>query len=240
MCERRLTGNLKKAIVLLLFSLFLGLSVLPGRSVQAAERVHTLYWKAVLRSSVKVGKTTLKKGTSVVVTNRGYHSRAKSEVRYKDLPFKVSNSVLSYRGDLSTISKGDYSIEVKERFINTRKKAVSKTSWLIWVSLDKQRVNVFRGKQGAWELVKVFKCSTGKASTPTMPGWNTVDIKKMYVNGCKYYTEVNGSGIHKWPGTLNKKVLGNHTASHSCIRLYDGSAKWVYKNIPRKTKVLVY
>ena len=239
MCESGVRSSRRKTFLFIVI-LLLGMTVQAAWDTPAAEQVHTIYWKASLRRSVKVNKLTLKKGTPVVVINRSYHSGTRSKVRYRDLVFSISNSALSYKGDLTTISKGDYSTQVKEAFINGRKKAASKTSWLIWVSLDKQRVNVFRGQQGAWDLVKVFKCSTGKAHTPTVAGWNTIDVKRKYVSGCKYYTEVNGSGIHKWPGTVNKKVLGYHTASHSCIRLYENSAKWIYDHVPRKTKVLVY
>ena len=240
MCDSRRNISRKRGFLLFIVILFLGMTVPAVWETPAAEQIHTIYWKATLRRTIKVNKVTLKKGTPVVVINRSYHSGTGSKVRYRNLVFRVSNSALSYKGDLATITKGDYSTEAKEAFINSRKKAVSKTSWLIWVSLDKQRVNVFRGQKGSWDLVKVFKCSTGKANTPTVAGWNTIDVKRKYVSGCKYYTEVNGSGIHKWPGSMNKKVLGYHTASHSCIRLYENSAKWIYDHVPRKTKVLVY
>ncbi len=209
-----------------------------AKSVQKKEKVHTLYWKATLRRDVKAKGKTFKRGTSVVVVNRRTHS--KSLVRCRGVLFKAPNSILSIKRDMSTAKKGDYSKETKERFINGKKKASSKTRWLVWVSLDKQRVNVFCGSKGAWKLVKTFKCSTGKASTPTPPGWNTIDGKSYYFKGCKYYTEVCGSGMHKWPGAMNRKILGSHTVSHGCIRLTESSARWIYKNVPRKTKTYVY
>lgn len=235
--------NRKLICTALFAAVFLLFSAGMCSAVRAADvqKVHTIYWKAKLRREVKVNGKKIKRGTKVTVIDRGYSSRKKSTVKYKNFTFKVSESGLSYICDLaSSASKGDYTKTTKESFINHKKSAVSKTSWLVWVSLDKQRVNVFQGSRGNWKLVKVCHCSTGKASTPTLPGWNRVDFKKMYVDGCKYYTEVNGSGIHRWPGTLNKKLLGRHTVSHGCIRLTEKNAKWIYTHIPKKTTVYVY
>ena len=233
----------KRIILFAVVFLFTGMlsSVREIPAAQGYEKVHTLYWRAILRKSVKVGGKTVKSGTAVTVVKRSYTSKKKSQVSYKGKRFYVPNSWLSFRGDLATIAtKGDYSKKTKERFANRLKKASSKTSWFIWVSLDKQRVNVFHGSKGKWKYVKSFACSTGKSSTPTATGWHTIDFKKMWVDGCKYYTEVNGSGIHRWPGTMNKKIMGKHTVSHGCIRLYEASAKWVYTHIPKKTTVLIY
>ena len=91
--------------------------------VQTTGKVHTIYWKASLRRSIKVGGMMIKSGTSVVVINRSYNSRRKSTVRYKDKTFSISNSCLSYKCDLASAeSKGDYSRQIKESYINRLKK----------------------------------------------------------------------------------------------------------------------
>ena len=46
----------------------------------------------------------------------------------------------------------------------------SKTDYLVWVSRYTQKVIVFTGKQGDWELIKTFPCSTGANNTPTPVG----------------------------------------------------------------------
>ena len=228
-----------RKLSMLFFAVFLSLGILSSmREIPAAEKVHSIYWKASLRRSGGSGANRIKSSTEVVVVQRSYNSRKKSVIRWKGKDYGIPNSFLYFKYDLA--SKGDYSRSTKESFINHRKEAASKTAWLVWVSLDKQRVNVFQGAKGQWKLVITLPCSTGKASTPTPSGWHTVDFKKMWVDGCKYYTEVCGSGIHRWPGRLDKKILGSHTASHGCIRLNEGGAKWIYQHIPKNTRVLVY
>lgn len=232
----------KKTLVFVMIILLAGLLSAQMRQIPAAQKiqkVHGLYWKATLLKDVKAQGKKIKRGTSVVVIQRNMYS--KSVVKYKSVVFKAPNSWLSYKKDLATSqSQGDYNRATKEYFINHKKRASSKTGWLIWVSLDKQRVNIFKGTKKKWSLVKTCRCSTGKASTPTPTGWKAIDFKKMWVDGCKYYTEVCGSGFHRWPGTLNKKILGNHTVSHSCIRLTSGNAQWIYEHVPKKTTVFIY
>ena len=242
MSHKSLGTQWKKKVLVFVIILFAGMLAAQVRQVpadQQIQKVHTLYWKATLRRDVKTQGKKIKRGTSVVVIQRNVHS--KSVVKYKDVVFKAPNSWLSYKKDLATSqSQGDYNRLTKEHFINRLKNASSKTGWIVWISLDKQRVNIYRGSKGQWSLVKTFQFSTGKASTPTPTGWKVIDFKKMWVSGCKYYTEVCGSGIHRWPGTLNKMILGNHTVSHSCIRLTSGNAQWVYEHVPKKTAVLIY
>lgn len=245
-CMRERTFTIARKTAVLLLTLIV-LSACPhaeeGRvyAAQAKQQVHTIWWKATLRKNIKAGGMSIKSGTSLVVTQRSHKRGGKSEVTYRKKKFMLPNSWLYFRQDLASVStRGDYGKSVKESFINHRANAYSRTSWLVWVSLDKQRVNVFRGTKGKWSLAKACRCSTGKASTPTPPGRHTIDFKKMYVDGCKYYTEVCGSGMHRWPGTMNKKIFGNHTASHGCIRLLEGDARWIYQNVPKQTTVLVY
>lgn len=203
-------------------------------------KVHSLYWKASMRKSVKVKGVKIKRGTGVVVVYRRARYSSKSTVRYKNITFEAPNSWLSIKKDLATGSSGDYSTAQKEAYINRKKRASSKTAWLVWISLDKQRVNVFKGKKGRWKLQKTFKCSTGAKQTPTPTGWMRVDFKRMYVEGLKYYTEVCGSGMHRWPGGGKSAYLGKHTASHGCIRMSEDSAKWVYKHVPVRSTVYCY
>jgi len=233
----------KRALVTAGIFLLLVLAPLSGRRAfakTAPKKVHSLYWKASMRKSVKVKGVKIKRGTGVVVVYRRARYSSKSTVRYKNITFEAPNSWLSIKKDLATGSSGDYSTAQKEAYINRKKRASSKTAWLVWVSLDKQRVNVFKGKKGRWKLQKTFKCSTGAKQTPTPTGWMRVDFKRMYVEGLKYYTEVCGSGMHRWPGGGKSAYLGKHTASHGCIRMSEDSAKWVYQHVPVRSTVYCY
>ena len=209
-------------------------------AAQKEQQVHTLYWKARLRRNIKVKGKKIKRGSIVTVIKRQYYSSKKHTVRYKNLEFKLSSSAISYICDMVSVSKGDYSKRTKEDFVNKKKKVKSKTKWLIWISLDKQRVNVFHGSKGKWKLEHVFKCSTGKISTPTPTGWYKIDFKNPNVKGCRYYTEVCGSGLHQWPGAMNNSIMGKHTVSKGCIRLYEKNAIWIYRHVPTKSTVVIY
>ena len=207
------------------------------------DQVHTIYWKAVLRRSLKKGRKVLaKRGSKVIVTKRSYKSGGRSRIQYgkKKRKATVPNSWLSFRSDLTTISKGDYNRATKEAYINKKARVRKKEKYLVWVSLDKQRVNIFKSSGKKWKLKHVFKCSTGKTSTPTRAGWHRVNYKHVWVCGLKWFTEVVGGGMHRWPGRFDKSLYGKHVASGGCIRLTSKHAHKIYKMIPVGCRVLVY
>lgn len=208
------------------------------------EKVHSIYWRAVLRKDLKSGKKVLaKKGSTVTVTCRSYTRGGRSIITYGSSGQRatVPNSWLSYKSDLTTIvQEGDYNTATKEAYINKRTHVCKGEKYLIWVSLDKQRVNVFTASENRWVLHRVFPCSTGNVNTPTRGGWHRVDYKRTWVMGMKWFTEVVGGGIHRWPGKFNRTLFGKHVVSKGCIRLTEKDAHELYKMIPVKTRVLVY
>ena len=207
------------------------------------EKVHTIYWRAVLRRDIKKGKKVIAEaGSKVVVINR-YYGNGSSVIICgdEDEKVKVPNSWLSFQKDLTTIEKeGDYSEETKEAFINKKTGVRGNEKYLIWVSLDKQRVNIFRASGKEWRLHRVYKCSTGGVHTPTRACWTTVGFKRPWFDNLKWYTEVVGGGMHKWPGRINPAIYGKHVASHGCIRLSEKDAHEAYEMIPVGTRALVY
>jgi lipoprotein-anchoring transpeptidase ErfK/SrfK len=240
------TGKIRKRLftVLLAAAMSLGAFFQAGASDDGVhlEKVHTIYWNAKLKKSLKSGKETLvKSGTSVIVTKRNY-KRGISQIMYGDGKLAdVKNSWLSYKSDYTTIqSEGDYNIATKEAFINGSTSVKAKEKYLVWISLDKQRVNVFIPSGNVWKLHRVFRCSSGKAKSPTKIGWKKVDYKRSRFRGLRWYTEVAGGGMHRWPGKIKIATLGNHVASHGCIRLSEKDAHEIYSMIPLKTRVLVY
>ena len=118
------------------------------------------------------------------------------------------------------------------------------------VSIRKQRVYI---KDGSKVLYTMY-CSTGlNNSTPTGTfsienerGTTFYDAKLN--EGANYWTSFKNHGEYlfhtvpiKQDGTYDKaeaKKLGK-VASHGCIRLTIPDAKWIYKNIPVGTKVVV-
>lgn len=229
------------------------------------EEVKTIHWKASVKKTKKYkpadgkGKVKIRQGETVTVIQRDYHEK-KGISECKDSDGRlcwIPNKYLNFKSALCTGAKGDYSKKTKEAFVNgggvaapikTGKSPVKDT--LIWISLDKQRLNVFKGSTGKWKLVKKFKCSTGDVESPTFDQtflkfywvrWKKSPVDYGDYKGLRYFLSVYGYGIHKWPGAVSSKI-GKEPVSHSCIRLSTKNAKWCYKNknVPVKTRIYVW
>ena len=203
----------------------------PGESLQ---QVRTLSWKATLLRNVRTKYGRFRAGTVVTVVRGG----AKCIIRLKGHNYSISKQYLSFGEDLaSVVTKGDYTKRIKNTYINSAAHK-SKSKYLVWVSLDKQRVNVFKGSNKKWKLVKVFKCTTGRDnSTPI--GNFTIKSKVPNYNGLAYYMAFSGSGFHRWPG-MGVESIGTHTQSHGCIRMTQSDIIWMYNNLPVGTRVWIY
>ncbi len=125
----------------------------------------------------------------------------------------------------------------------------SKTKWMILVDTKKNRVGVFNGSKGNWVQKKDWICTSGAKATPTVKGQFTVGSKgKVFGHGysCWYYTQFYGDylfhSILYNPGSMTSIQDGRLgiNASHGCVRLSLNNAKWIYNNIPKGTKVVVY
>lgn len=124
----------------------------------------------------------------------------------------------------------------------------SATNYLILVDTQNCRVGIYYGRYGAWAPVKEFICSPGAPSTPTVKGQFTVQDKG-YVFGsgysCYYYTQFYNDYLfhsvlyYQDTFRIQDGRLGQHL-SHGCVRLAIENAKWIYDNIPRGTKVVVW
>ena len=124
----------------------------------------------------------------------------------------------------------------------------SETNYFIWVDLKNFRVNIFKGHLSKWKIVNSYICTIGKASTPTPKGTYTIGIKGLYFGvergyKCWYYTQFKGnylfhSIIYNINGTVRDGRLGK-ALSNGCVRLAKENAKWIYDNIPERTKVYI-
>lgn len=230
------------------------------------EEVKTIHWKATVTKTKKYKPVSGKKkvqvtqGSTVTVIQRDYHAKkGVSECKTSDGKLCwIANKYLNFQSAITTGADGDYDKETKEAFVNgctgvkPIKPGKSKVkNKLIWISLDKQRVNVFKGSAGHWKLIKEFPCSTGKVDAPTLDQtflkfWSVRRREKVVNYGSyknlQYYLEVYGYGIHKFPGTNGIEKIGIEPMSHSCIRLKAKAAKWMFKkkHIPDKTRIYVW
>lgn len=130
-------------------------------------------------------------------------------------------------------------------------KAEAAGSYMIKVNKQQNVVTVYKYKDGKYKAFKAFPCSAGSA-TPTgsfslkeKMRWHELDGPS-YGQYCSritghilfhsvwYYQQTNDSQSY-----VQYNKLGT-TASHGCIRLTVGDAKWIYDNAPSGTKVVVY
>lgn len=127
---------------------------------------------------------------------------------------------------------------------------ISDSTYSITVYRPSQIVIIY---DSAGSPVKVFSCSSGKASTPTKLGEYGIRAKyrwRFMVGNCyTQYASSFSSGylFHSIPynkknaGTMSDSSydkLGN-PASSGCIRLCFRDSKWIYDNCPIGTKVSV-
>lgn len=212
----------------------------------------TMGFKATVKKTVKAslkdgsGTVTVKKGTKVKVTYRTYNKC--TVVLNNNKTVYIHHDNLRFTGCIYSSSK-DLTKSAKEQFVNY-KGYHSKTKYLIWVSLYKQRLYIFKGSQCNWKLEKSFKCSTGKASTSTPKGTYTLWKKSYffpfdeysYANYASYFS---GNAIHSWVklygsgAWYNDGKLG-HPASHGCVRLGDSQVVYVYNKVPLGTTIIIY
>lgn len=223
---------------------------------EPVETVKTMSWIAKLKSKVKVTTeengdvVKLKAGKKVTVIQRDYHAaKGTSEVRLPDgQTCYIPNRYLTFTKPVCTGAAGDYSDATKLAYINGQL-IQSATEYLIWISLDKQRVYIFRGTPKNWALVAeapgggIMKASSGAGESPTLDNtfctYYYIKWKKPAIDSMTWFSSFYGSGIHRFVGP-GKYNMGKKPISHSCVRVTNNNAKWVFNNIPLKTRVWIW
>ncbi len=133
----------------------------------------------------------------------------------------------------------------------------SPTKYLILVNKTTHKVGIYKGKKGNWKRIKYWDCTTGAPGTRTPSGNFLIGpsggkpFHQLYFDSaqirCWYATRiVGGYNFHSVlytqqssPRTIANGRLG-YNLSHGCIRLKLENAKWLYKNIPAKTRCVIY
>lgn len=168
--------------------------------------------------------------------------------RDKELAAQVS---CHYVGDFTMDYDIDYSTEVKEAFVNVTGYS-SQTEYLLWVNRHTQKVNIFTGSKGNWELLTTYRCASGAMSTPTPIGVTYVTYKQdaWYMGSYNVYWITRfypntGYAFHSRGYYANNPSVAmfpeiGYPMSAGCIRLYDDAAIWIHKNIPLNTTVVIY
>lgn len=152
-----------------------------------------------------------------------------------------------------TISDTEYTVKKdlaktqKSLFVNYKEYS-SETPYLIWINLERQRVNVFLGSKGHWGLAKTIICSSGTNLTPTINGefkyqrtQSRIRFDEFYVrNFMRFFDSFAIHSIpYKYDGTPYDSTLGT-PSSHGCIRVSDDDLHWLAYYIPKKTTIIVF
>lgn len=191
---------------------------------------------------------TLKKGTKVWTC--GFYS-GKYVFVYDNHVYWLTR--ISTKSAKSYYTKNRvYSDEAAEYFVN--KRGTDSGKYLIWVNTYSQRLYIFKGGKGNWELYKgPWKVSTGKASSPTIRtidpkgiptksihrGSYSIQKKVKKRHGIPYWNCISGyNAIH---GKRSSWSINAKPKSGGCIRNTNDHAKWIYKNCSKSsTKVIVF
>ena len=165
----------------------------------------------------------------------------------------LSMVTAAYAGNYTTqwALEHDYADDVKTVWVNAKGYS-SRTEYLVWVNLTYQRVNVFKGSQGNWELIHTFLCGTGSPGRGTPvgeyyvygfqpEGWTTSTYN---VRPVVRFKVNSGYAFHSrlWDPThsyLTDPSIG-FPVSHGCVRMYDEDVQWISDNIPLYTTVVIH
>lgn len=163
---------------------------------------------------------------------------------------KITNVISStYSGNFTHDYNWDYSTGLKEAFVNGYGYA-SDTSYLAWVSLQNQKVYLFYGSKGNWQLYKTFICASGKPTTPTpvcltrVTGFDAKWYFQHYVCSPVVRFKPNTgyafhSRLYNYDGSFYDDSIG-WPVSEGCIRMLDSDINFLYQNLPLGSAVLVY
>ena len=205
-----------------------------------AKQVHGRYFNATLRRnstgtlSGSGAKKVLKKGTKVTATARS--SKVVTVIMKDGTRVKVKGSDLRYNSINATTQ--EYATNVKEAFVN-EKGYSSRTKYLIWISQYTLSVNVFKGQQGSWKLVRRMPCIIGKDGRTSI-GTFRLCRKDYAYGGVRVYFTWNEQ--KQWGNSFHRRVDG-HTRgaySHGCVRLSDADLSYINNTCPMGTTVVSY
>lgn len=145
----------------------------------------------------------------------------------------------------------------------------SKTNYFVWASKYAQHVYILKKdkKTGKWALLDKGTnrfptntkgcwsnlCASGKVSIQSRNGHYVIFGKQYKANRSAYdyyclsklhrtvrlHSLLYKNGAKFGSNKYHNKVLGN-PISKGCIRMRPYAAQWIYKNVPKKTRTLVY
>ena len=154
--------------------------------------------------------------------------------------------------------KPDGATSSRTRFIETQEDASQDTGFpvnpediLVDVDVTEQIVKIIKDQ----EVLKEMIASTGMEGHETPLGIFEIQnrgtwfFSDKYKQGAKYWVSFRDWGLYLFHSVAmdeNQQVIPEEEAklgqpaSHGCIRLKIEDARWIYDNVPEKTKVVVH
>ncbi len=212
------------------------------------ETLDQLFPEKVITASLKNNGNTLKKGQNIEIFS------AESGKYYIVLDDKKNKHKLPWNSlnipKESIPEKNVPKNEEIESYIN-RQNIDSKTQYLVWTDLHRQRTYIFKGSKNNWKLIKNFLCSTGRNKTPTPKGLFELQAKIPYFGiekgyRCKNAFQIYGDYLYHsiiFDKTGSKALEGKgvlgHQASEGCIRFTEEDSAWFYNTMTKGTRVWI-
>ncbi len=221
-------------------------------------------WRSTSKNGTYKKVKTITSGKTVSWTNKGLKKKTVYYYKVRSYNQKIDKTTLY--GPFSSVYKktkaGWRYVDGYKLYYNSKGKLVKDVSsiigeqdnYVIKVNKKKNTVTVYAkdGKKGYIIPVKAFVCSTGYATPlgtfrtpqklrwhelmgPCWGQWCTRITGSILFHSVWYHRENNNNTL----SVSSYNRLGT-TASHGCVRLTAGDAKWIYDNCDLKTKVIVY
>ena len=236
-------------------SIYQGTANLAAESVYALEYTFT-YSPYMDRSSdvtLRLSYTTAEGEYQVVEKTETLSLDVLRESSYL-MPYAneiVSRITEVYQGDYTTqwALEHDYTDAEKEVFVNYMGYS-SPTSYLVWINKGCQRVNIFWGSQGNWELIRTCLVGTGAKWTPTPSGVYQITTREvgwfMSTYAVRPVVRFKGGGyaFHSRLYYPNLSGLSDPSigfpVSHGCVRMMDEDIQFMYDYVPNRTTVVSF
>ncbi len=145
-------------------------------------------------------------------------------------------------------SKDELSTQELECYANTQG-FKSQTDYFVWVDIHRQRIYIFKGRQGFYKWEKTIACATGRNLSPTTRGFFRLTDRGEWFysarlkSGAKYWVRFNGNYLfHSVAMDSGQNVtdptLGIRRSS-GCVRMSLTDAKYFYSTMPQNTAVWI-
>ncbi len=232
-------------------------------STTTGDIVKTLYYKLTFKGGAKLtshsgGKKTIKVKKGAVVYARGFsngkyifdYQCADGKVRtfYTmkiRVKAKLSPHITAIKKKRGQNTQPPYTIEEAEQYVNDRGIKKATTNYMIWVNLFSQKEYIFKKVGGSWKILNgvdnkpmaALQVSTGRATMPTATGSTKINRKLKSQHGTPLWNVTKYFSIH---GVQKSWPTPGWPESGACARNLMPNAKWIYKNIPKYTRVFVH